>query len=103
MRHVIAQNLILDAAQCRTDRRDQRYDVDAVAVFLDHPRDAAHLALDPIKTLHAGCLAVFLHDCYIPPVGIICKPREDNRNGCATSSSYSRKKEPWLASTWIGA
>src|SRR3974390_809425 len=76
MRHMIAENLILDAAQCRTNRHDQRYDVDAVAVFLNHPCDTAHLTLDPTKTLRAGGLAVSLHDCYIPPMGITCKPRE---------------------------
>src|SRR5438309_1836103 len=35
-----------------------REDVDAVAVFLEHPLDAAHLAFDPVQALDEGVLVL---------------------------------------------
>ena len=40
------------------DRTELRQNVDAVAVVLDHPRDAAHLTLDPGKPLEEQFLVL---------------------------------------------
>src|SRR5262245_137631 len=70
MRDMIAQNFLLDAAQRRAHRGDLRDDVDAVAVLVDHLRQAADLALDPAQALLQGCLDVLPHAAYIPLQGI---------------------------------
>lgn len=70
MGDVVAQHLLLDPAQRGPHRRDLRDDVDAVAVVLDHPGEAAHLALDPAQALLTGSLDVFSHTAYIPLQGI---------------------------------
>src|SRR5690348_13608980 len=67
MRDVLAQDLLLDAAQRRAHGADLRDDVDAVAIVLDHARKPAHLALDAAQPLEIGALAVLLHAVYIPP------------------------------------
>ena len=67
---VIAQDFLLGAAQRRTHGRDLRDDVDAVAVLLDHLREATNLALDPAETFSDGCLDVLAHEIYIPLPGI---------------------------------
>src|SRR5690606_36141914 len=46
MAHMVAENSLLDSAKSRAHRRDLRYKVDAVAIVLDHARDAANLPLD---------------------------------------------------------
>src|SRR5262249_58661210 len=74
MGDVVAQVSLLHASKRGAHRRNLRHDVDAVAVLVDHARDAAHLALDPAQTLGAGRLDVFAHARYIPPQGIICNP-----------------------------
>ena len=38
------------------DDGDVGEDVDAVAVVVDHPLDAAHLSLDPVQTVHERLL-----------------------------------------------
>jgi len=53
MADVIAQHLVLDAAQRGADRRQLSKDVDAVSVLADHARDTAHLALDPAEAFEA--------------------------------------------------
>src|SRR5882672_5522718 len=56
-----------------TNRRSTlcpRHDVDAVAVLVDHARDAAHLAFDAAQPFRAGCLDVVSHAGYIPLHGI---------------------------------
>jgi len=50
---MILQDLLLDAPQRRTHRRDLGEDVDAVAVTIDHAGDPAHLALDSAETAKA--------------------------------------------------
>jgi hypothetical protein len=70
---VIAQDFLFQTPQCSADRRDLRDDVDAVAVVLDHARDSADLAFDPIEPFRARCLDVLSHVQYIPPYGIGCK------------------------------
>jgi hypothetical protein len=77
MRHVIPQDLLLDAAKRRPHGRDLGDDVDAVAVLVDHLGEAADLALDPAETLLTGCLDVFSHAAYIPPQGIGFKGRSE--------------------------
>src|SRR4051812_34161480 len=67
MGDVIFQNLFLDPAQRGTHRRDLRHDVDAIAVLLDHFREAANLPLDPAKAFSDRCLDVLAHEVYIPP------------------------------------
>src|SRR5262245_3141965 len=43
-------------------------DVDAVALLIDHPLDAAHLAFDAAQARAAGCLCLRLHSLdTIPP------------------------------------
>ena len=48
MPHMVAEQLLLDAAERRADRRNLRYNINAVAVFLDHAGDAANLTFDPV-------------------------------------------------------
>src|SRR5262249_38555460 len=67
MGDVIAQDLLLQAPQRGAHRRNLRHDVNAVAIRVDHARDAAHLALDPAQPLGAGRLDVSPHARYIPP------------------------------------
>src|SRR5262249_35318860 len=74
MGDVIAQDLLLEAPQRRAHRRNLRHDVDAVAIRIDHARDAAHLAFDPAQALGAGRLDVSPHARYIPPQGIRFNP-----------------------------
>jgi hypothetical protein len=61
MRHVIAQDFLFHATERRPHRRDLRDDVDAVALLVDHAREASHLPLDAAQALAAGRLAGFLH------------------------------------------
>src|SRR5215207_3867719 len=48
---VVVEESQRDLVECRLDRRDLSQDVDAIAVVLDHPLDAAHLALDAAQAL----------------------------------------------------
>ncbi len=70
MGHVIPQDLFLDTAQRGTNGRDLRYDIDAVAVLLDHFGEPADLALDPAQAFLTRCLDVFSHALYIPLQGM---------------------------------
>src|SRR5215813_7624783 len=70
MGHMVAQHLLLDAAERGAHRGDLRDDVDAVAVLVDHFRQAPNLTLDPAESLLNGCLDVFSHLSYIPLQGI---------------------------------
>ena len=47
--HVVVEDLESEALERRVHRSDLREHVDAVAVVLDHPLDAAHLTLDPVE------------------------------------------------------
>ena len=51
MVHVAVEDLEGERVERGRDGADLREDVDAVAVFVDHPLDAAHLALDPVQAL----------------------------------------------------
>src|SRR5215217_1155313 len=55
---VVVEHLEREAFEGRLDGSDLREDVDAVAVVLDHPFDAAHLALDPVESLRQHFLVV---------------------------------------------
>ena len=70
MRDVVAQDLLLDAAQGGAHRRDLRDNVDAVAILVDHLREAADLTFDPAQPFLARCLDVFSHTAYIPLQGM---------------------------------
>jgi hypothetical protein len=61
MRDVIPQDFFLGAAQGGTHRRDLRDDVDAVAILVDHARQAANLTFDAAETFFDRRLDVFLH------------------------------------------
>ena len=58
VRHVVLEQLCADLLQRSPHGRDLREDVDAVPVLLDHPLDAAHLALDPVQPLGEGLLVL---------------------------------------------
>ena len=51
MRHVISQHFFLDAPKRGADGRDLRDDIDAIAIVIDHPPEAADLTLDPAQAL----------------------------------------------------
>ena len=51
MRDVIAQDLLLDAAQRGAHRGNLRHDVDAVSVLFDHPGESARLPLDALEPI----------------------------------------------------
>ena len=70
MAGVIAQDLVLDAAQRRPHRRELRHHVDAIAILVDHARKPAHLAFDALQALEDRSLGIRLHGGYIPPQGI---------------------------------
>lgn len=68
MRHVLTQEIGLNARQCSAYRLDLRDNVDAIAVLFDHLPNAAHL---PLNTLE-GCDG-FLRNCVIhdTPMGLL--------------------------------
>ena len=70
VRHVIAEDLFLDAAQRSTYRADLRHDVDAITIFFNHARQAPHLPLYAVEPADGRDLAVLCHARYIPPRGI---------------------------------
>src|SRR3974390_1872500 len=76
VRDGIAQHFFLETPQRRAHRRDLGDDVDAVAIVLDHARNAAHLALDAVQPFRARLLDVIPHAGYIPPYGISGKAAE---------------------------
>lgn len=67
---MIAQCLLLDAVQGRAYCADLGQDVDAVAAFLDHARDATHLAFDATQAGKLGFLKFVVHTLTIPLEGI---------------------------------
>jgi P-type Cu+ transporter len=73
MGDVVAQNFLLDPAQCGFRRRDLRHHVDAIAVVLDHPGKTADLAFNSLQPFQAGRLDLAAHMPHIPPQGILFK------------------------------
>jgi hypothetical protein len=53
MGDVIAQDLLFEPPEGGANGGNLRHDIDAVAILLDHARDATHLAFDPIQPLRA--------------------------------------------------
>src|SRR5690242_8937637 len=76
MRNVIAQHFLLDPAQRGAHRRNLGHDVDAIAIVIDHLRQAADLTLDAAEPLLHGSLDVLAHALYIPPRGMHFKSGE---------------------------
>jgi hypothetical protein len=70
MRHVILQHFFLHAPKRGSDRRYLGDDIDAVAVFVHHLGQTAHLTLDAAQAFLARRLDVFSHTAYIPVLGI---------------------------------
>src|SRR5215213_7725603 len=58
---MVLEDLVLHAPECRPHRPDLGEDVDTVAILLDHARDPAHLALDPLQPVAAALLRVCSH------------------------------------------
>ena len=56
MLQMVVQDLLLDLVERRPDRAELGQHVDAVAVFLDHAGDAAHLAFDAAEAGELGFL-----------------------------------------------
>ena len=59
---VILEDFFLDATQGGPNCRYLRYNVYAVAVFIDHTRKAADLTFDAIQSLKAARLRGLFHD-----------------------------------------
>ncbi len=70
MGDMVAQDFLLDPAQCCLRRRDLRHHVDAITVVLDHPGEAADLAFNSFQPFQAGGLDLGAHWVHIPPQGI---------------------------------
>jgi P-type Cu+ transporter len=97
MGDVVAQDLLFHPSECSAHRCNLRDDVDAIAILVDHPCDAAHLTLDPAQSLGARCLDVFSHAVYIPLEGISCKPKDpvmahasptEKQTGCCSAGQH---------------
>ncbi|KAG5721636.1 hypothetical protein E4T56_gene19821, partial [Termitomyces sp. T112] len=67
MGYMILKNLFFDSAKRGADGGDLGDDVDAVPVLVDHLREPANLAFDPVKAFLTGSLDVAPHEPYIPP------------------------------------
>ena len=61
MLQVVAQGLLLDLVEGRAHGTDLGQHVDAVALFLDHARHAAHLAFDAAQARELGFLQPLVH------------------------------------------
>jgi hypothetical protein len=62
MSDVIAQDFLFGSAQSCTHGCDLGDDVDTIAIVFDHPRQAADLTLDTVKTLEARTQVNPQHD-----------------------------------------
>src|SRR5471030_2103174 len=61
MLEMVVEDLLLDLVEGGTHRPHLVDDVDAVAVFLDHAGNAAHLALDAAQPGELGLLDPVIH------------------------------------------
>ena len=93
MRDVVAQDFLLDAAQRRAHRADLRDDVDAVAVVLDHAREAAHLALDAVEPFPSVAVLLFFAMRSIYPLGVSKARAADTTAKVNTSSAMTTTAE----------
>jgi len=71
MFEMVAQYPLLHSAQGRFDGANLRQDINAVAVFLDHARYAAHLPLDPAESGKLRSLGFAVHVLNYTPAGYI--------------------------------
>lgn len=69
MGDVIAQNFLFDTGKGRARGSDLRDEVDAIAVFVDHLREAANLAFDAVEAFFARNLDVLAHTRLYTPTG----------------------------------
>lgn len=67
VRDMISKHLILHALQRRLNRLELCQNVDAVAVFFNHPSDTADLPFDPAKPSRAGFFTLRIHVAGYPP------------------------------------
>src|SRR6185312_7776932 len=68
--HMVVEDLERDALERRRGGRDLREDVDAVALVLDHPLDAAHLPFDAVEPLDERFLLFHVSVCHVPSLGL---------------------------------
>jgi hypothetical protein len=61
MGNVVAKNLLLCTAERRPNGGYLGHHVDAVAILIDHPRQASDLAFDPAEAFPNGGFRIFLH------------------------------------------
>src|SRR6266487_4438727 len=87
---VVEHDLLFHPSERSAYRCNLRDDVDAITILIDHPRDAAHLALDPAQSLGARCLDVFAHAVYIPLEVISCKPEGTDHGPCRPRGEADR-------------
>ena len=95
MPDVVAKDFLLDPSQRRPNGRDLRDDVDAVAVLVDHAREAAHLPLDAAQALQARWFGRLVHVLTNTPVGYSCQ--SDTRMGMRRSADAGNVKERDMA------
>ncbi len=65
---VVLEDLVLELLERGLDRLDLVHHVDAVAVFGDHARDAAHLAFDAAQSRGGGFLDGVSHGLHTIPL-----------------------------------
>src|SRR6266511_651567 len=82
--HVVVEDLERQRLEGGIHRGDLRDDVDAVAVVLDHPLDAADLPFDSVETLDERVLvlgvAVFVRLRHAVAPSVVCRALRKRRN-----------------------
>lgn len=61
VRDMVSKHFVFHPLQSRPDRLELRQNVDAVAVFFNHPSDTADLSFDPAKPSRAGVFTLTIH------------------------------------------
>src|SRR5688572_17077903 len=69
MPQMIAERFLLDFIEGRTHGTNLRDHVDAVAIFLDHASNTAHLAFNAAEPRELGFLELLVHGLKHTPVG----------------------------------
>lgn len=70
VRDMVGENFLLRTPECCLNCRNLRDDVDAIAIFFDHPGKAADLAFNPVESLERRRLDLLAHEFYVPLRGI---------------------------------
>ncbi len=86
MLQVVAERRLLDLVEGGPHGPDLRQHVDAVALFLDHAGDAAHLALDAAEAGELGFLEPVIHGLNDTPVGYIWQVM---KHDCCSGHAHS--------------